>query len=277
MVRKGAKTQKRRSKTASKSKSAMGIPELRKSLDYISDYTNSLVKSGSKVTNEMAADFAKEWRKVFDKSMSLSSAKQYLESVMKTSKGTKQTRRRQHGGAYQARVNTMHGGAYHARVNTMHGGAYHARVNTMHGGAQDTTLTGAPLNHLTRPGVDIPYGKFLPYVEGGFWNPEQAPAADCATFKPVLPSAGLGSNSMKGGGFLDTISNAFSAGSFRPFIAQNPTTPQFDAQTAWKGQSLGPGPESWQQAWKPMMNSSPNPLPQIQSYVRDVTADVRTR
>ena len=253
MVRKGAKTQKRRSKTASKSKSAMGIPELRKSLDYISDYTNSLVKSGSKVTNEMAADFAKEWRKVFDKSMSLSSAKQYLESVMKTSKGTKQTRRRQHGGAYQA------------------------RVNTMHGGAQDTTLTGAPLNHLTRPGVDIPYGKFLPYVEGGFWNPEQAPAADCATFKPVLPSAGLGSNSMKGGGFLDTISNAFSAGSFRPFIAQNPTTPQFDAQTAWKGQSLGPGPESWQQAWKPMMNSSPNPLPQIQSYVRDVTADVRTR
>jgi hypothetical protein len=241
MVRKGAKTQKRRSKTGSKSKSAMGIPELRKSLDYIGEYTNSLVRSGSSVTKEMAAKFANEWRKVFGKSMSLSSAKQYLESVMKTSKGSKKTRRRQRGGA------------------------------------QDTTLTGAPINHLTRPGVDIPYGKFLPYVEGGFWNPEQAPAADCGTFKPVLPSAGLGSNSMKGGGLMSAISNAFSAGSFRPFIAQNPTTPQYDAQTAWKGQSLGPGPESWQQAWRPMLNSSPNPLPKIETYVRDVTADVRTR
>jgi hypothetical protein len=244
MVRKGGKTQKRR-KTTSKSKAtAIGIPELRKSLDYIGEYTNSLVKSGSKVTNEMAADFAKEWRKVFGKSMSLSSAKQYLESVMKTSKGPKRTKQtRKH----------------------------------MRGGAQDSTLTGAPLNHLTRPGVDIPYGKFLPYVDGGFWNPEQAPAADCGSFKPVLPSAGLGSNSMNGGGLMSAISNAFSAGSFRPFIAQNPTTAQYDAQTAWKGQSLGPGPEAWQQAWKPMSSSSSNPLPQIQSYVRDVSADVRTR
>jgi hypothetical protein len=191
------------------------------------------------VTKEMAAEFAKEWRKVFGKSMSLSSAKQYLESVVKTRK-TKQTRKQR-------------------------------------GGAQDTTLTGAPLAHMTRPGLDIPYGKFLPYVEGGFWNPEQAPAADCGSFKPVLPSAGLGSNSMKGGGLFSAISNAFSAGSFRPFIAQNPTTPQYDAQTVWKGQQLGPGPESWQQAWKPMMNATPNPLPKIQTYVRDVTADVRTR
>jgi hypothetical protein len=239
MVRKGSKTQKRR-KTQSKSKSALGIPELRKSLDYIGEYTNSLLQKGSSVTKEMAAEFANEWRKVFGKPMSLSSAKQYLESVMKTSKGSKRTRKQR-------------------------------------GGAQDTTLTGAPTAHLTRPGLDIPYGKFLPYVSSGFWNPEQAPAADCGTFKPVLPTAGLGSNSMKGGGVLDTISNAFSAGSFRPFIATNPTTLQYDAQTAWKGQPLGPGPESWQQAWKPMMNSSTNPLPKIQSYVRDVTADVRTR
>lgn len=244
MVRKGSKTQKR-SKTRSnpKPKAALGIPELRKSLDYISEYTSSLIESGSKITNEMAADFAKEWRKVFGKSMPLSSAKQYLESVMKTSKGVKQTRKRKH----------------------------------MRGGAQDSTLTGAPLNHLTRPGLDIPYGKFLPYVDGGFWNPEQAPAADCSTFKPVLPPAGMGSNSMKGGGLMSDISNAFSAGSFRPFVAQNPTTPQYDAQTAWKGQTLGPGPESWQQAWKPMTNASSNPFPQIQSYVRDVSADVRTR
>lgn len=241
MVRKGGKTHKR---SKAKPKAALGIPQLRKSLDYIGEYTNSILRSGSTVTKEMAADFAKEWQKVFGKSMSLASAKQYLESVMKTSKGpkrTKQTRRRQRGGA------------------------------------QDITLTGAPLNYLTRPGVDIPYGKFLPYVESGFWNPEQAPAADCGTFKPVLPPAGMGSNSMKGGGLMSAVSNAFSAGSFRPFIAQNPTTPQYDAQTAWKGQSLGPGPEAWQQAWKPMTSGSTNPFPQIQSYVRDVTADVRTR
>ena len=258
MVRKGAKTQKR-SRTASKSKSALGIPELRKSLDYIGDYTNSLLKKGSTVTKEMAAEFAKEWHKVFGKPMTLHSAKQYLESVMKTSKGSKRTRKQRGGSCL------------------MRGGSCQAGTSPMRGGAQDTTLTGAPMNHLTRPGVDIPYGKFLPYVSSGFWNPEQAPAADCGTFKPVLPTAGLGSNSMKGGGFLDTISNTFSAGSFRPFIAQNPTTPQYDTQTAWKGQPLGPGPEAWQQAWKPMMNGSSNPLPTIQNYVRDVTADVRTR
>lgn len=243
MVRKGAKTQKRRSKTRS-TMSAMGIPELRKSLDYIGEYTNSLVQSGKTVTKEMTVQFAKEWRKVFGKSMSLGAAKEYLESVMKTSKGPKRTK---------------------------------LTRKRMRGGAQDVTLTGAPLNHLTRPGVDIPYGQFLPYVSKGFWNPEQAPAADCGSFKPVLPPAGMGSNSMKGGGLLDTLSNAWSAATFRPAVATNPTTPQFDAQTAWKGQPLGPGPEAWQQAWKPMINSSPNPLPSVSTYVRNVTEDVRTR
>lgn len=244
MVRKGAKTQKRKKTRSTKSMSAMGIPELRKSLDYIGEYTNSLVQSGKTVTREMTIQFAKEWRKVFGKSMSLDSAKEYLESVMKTSKGpkrTKLTRKRQRGGA------------------------------------QDMTLTGAPMNHPTRPGVDIPYGQFLPYVNKGFWNPEQAPAADCGSFKPVLPPAGMGSNSMKGGGLMDVISNSWSAATFRPAVATNPTSPQFDAQTAWKGQELGPGPEAWQQAWKPMTGATSNSIPSAGTYTRDVTADVRTR
>lgn len=250
MVRKSSKTHKRRKASTAKasSMSAMGIPELRKSIDYIGDYTQSLVASGSKVTREMASDFAAEWRKVFGKTMPLESAKEYLESVLKTSKGPKRTK--------------------HTRK--------HMR-GTMRGGAQDTTLTGAPMAHLTRPGVDIPYGQFLPYVNKGFWNPEQAPAADCGTFKPVLPMAGTGSNSMKGGGFMSAISNAFSATSFRPFVATNPTTPQFDAQTAWKGQQLGPGPEAWQQAWKPMSSASAISIPSVGSYVRDVAADVQTK
>lgn len=222
-----------------KKSSALTIPELRKSLDGIATYSERLVRETTKSTKEMASEFAAEWKKVFGKSLALKTAEDYLEHMKRMMTGSKRatTRRKMRGG---------------------------------------TMLTGAPLDHLTRPGVDIPYGNFLPYVSKGFWNPEQAPAADCNTFKTVLPYAGTGSNKMNGGGIIDSVSQAAGAFGMRLFSAQNPPSVQQDAQTAWKGQPLGPGPDPSQQAWKPQMTGAPTSVPIVQTYTRDLSQDVLT-
>jgi hypothetical protein len=144
------------------------------------------------------------------------------------------------------------------------------RTRKHRGGAQNTMLTGAPNAYMTRPGTDLPYGNFLEYVSKGFWNPEPAIKWDPVRPPPVLPYAETGSNKMNGGGFLDALS-------MRPFVAQNPTTPALDAMYAWKGQNLGPGPESYQRAYS--YQSSPvgsamvlaNPV-----YTRTLANDVST-
>lgn len=133
----------------------------------------------------------------------------------------------------------------------------------------------APLDYLTRPGVDLPYGKFLDYVDKGFWNPEPAPAADCPGFKTVLPYAGTGSNRMSGGGIMSTLSNGLNAIGMRPFVAQNPPSIQQDAATAWRGQALGPGPEAWQSNYAIRSASGPATLvPNVGVYTRAMSADV---
>ena len=208
------------------------IPELRKSLDYVTQYTSGLIKSGTKSTKEMAAVFAEEWQKVFGSTLDTKTAESYIRHVMnKPVFGSKGTRRKMRGGS--------------------------------------VPMGGAPLDHLTRPGSDLPYGNFLKYVESGFWNPEPA------TFTPKgdLPPAGMGSNRMSGGGLLDSLSSMV----FRPFVATNPPSIQFDASTAWNGQSLGPGPDVTQQAWKLQPVGQNGTIPGLQTYPRMLTNDVTTR
>jgi hypothetical protein len=223
------KTQKRKTRRCP---SVATIPELRKSLEYISSYGERLVKSGSKSMKQMAAQFASEWKKTFGKTLSPSTAEQYIRSISSMKKG-KKTRK-------------------------------------MRGGAQSTELQGAPMAHLTRPGLDIPYGNFLKYVDSGFWNPEPAINWDCGKQTSVLPYPETGSNRMNGGGVL-------SAASFRPFVAVNPPSFQQDMMTAWKGQPLGPGPESWQRAYHyqlPASGPSSGTIPVAGVYNRDLTKDV---
>ena len=235
MPRHRGKTMKKRAKTQKSAKTAhkvLTIPELRKSLDYVTQYTSSLVKSGAKSTKEMAAAFAEEWHKVFGATLDMKTAESYIRHVMsKPTLGSKGTRRKMRGGS--------------------------------------APIAGAPLDHLTRPGLDLPYGNFLKYVESGFWDPEPA------TFKPQgdLPPAGMGSNRMSGGG----IGDMFSSMAFRPFVATNPTSVPFDAATAWSGQPLGPGPDVTAQAWKLQPVGQTSMTPGLNVYPRMLTSDVTMR
>jgi hypothetical protein len=232
----------RRAKTSKSAKgSAMSIPQLRKGLDHITDYTESLVKSGVTSTKQLAKQFAAEWHKVFGKRMSLSTAESYIKHMMgmKGKPGKKGTRK-------------------------------------LRGGSQ--SLAGAPMAALTRPGTDLPYGNFLEYVSKGFWNPEPAIKGDTGRDQSIaLPYAGTGSNKISGGGLLSSLSNGLSAISFRPFQAENPSSPQQDMMSAWKGQGMGPGPESWQQTWTPRLQPGAAPNPTLGVFQRELTRDVTTR
>jgi hypothetical protein len=89
---KRGKTVKRRSK-----QTALTIPELRKGLDYIQQYSTSLVKSGGKSISEMASKFAAEWKKVFGKTLSKNAAEAYIRNMFDMKKKYKKTRKQRGG------------------------------------------------------------------------------------------------------------------------------------------------------------------------------------
>jgi hypothetical protein len=232
MVR--VKKTRKQSKSRKQSSKTKTIPELRQSLDHITQYTSDLIKSGATSTKELASKFAFEWKKVFGKSMSLSTAESYIQHLMNMKKGPKKGK--------------------------------HTRK--LRGGM-------APLDYLTRPGTDIPYGNFLSYVSKGFWNPEPSIKYDIA---PVIPYAETGSNRMNGGGVLDSITNSLSALTTRPFIAQNPQSPQHDMQTLWKGQGIGPGPDSYDRAYQYQMPQGPGSVAvSTPVYSRILSNDISTK
>lgn len=90
---------------------------------------------------------------------------------------------------------------------------------------------------------------------------------------------------MGGGGLLDIISAPFSAAlsvppipamTNRPFIATNPVSAGHDAQMAWKGQNIGPGPEAWQSNHQPYrFGNSILPVPTYSILQRDMQTDVK--
>jgi hypothetical protein len=242
------KTRKNKTKSRKHGK-VLTIPELRHSLEHISNYTDMLVRSGNASVKDVAASFAVEWKKVFGKTLSPKVAESYIKTMMKKKgKGTRKLR----GGA--------------------------------------AILTGAPLEALTRPDTDLPYGKFPSYVSGGFVNPEPAILKDCGTQQGILPQAGMGSNRMNGGGIFDYVfpvavppamdifgpARQFAnAATFRPFLAQNPTTPQHDMMTGIKGMSSPSGPESWQHSWKSHTNpNTPTGAPTVGIYNRTLSNDI---
>lgn len=243
MPRRGSKTMKKRGSRKVGDAKVLTIPELRKSMDYITAYSTKLITSSKKSVKELAKDFSAEWKKVFGKTLSPKIAESYVRHILTTKKGkSKSTTRRK-----------------------------------MRGGAQDMTLTGAPLDYMTRPGVPLPYGNFLEYVNKGFWNPEPAILQDCGRQVGVMPTTNISSN-QAGGGVFDWLRQSADAITFRPFVAQNPSTVQQDAMSTWKGQGTGPGPESWQQAWTPKLSATPlPPMTAVAVYDRNIRNDVTTR
>ena len=223
----------------------MTIPEVRSSLKHISDYTESILRSGKATTKQNINKFIAEWRRVFGKKISYKAAKSYIESMMKVSKGN--------------------------CTRKMRGGS---------GG--ENLLYGSPIQQMMRPGGVLPYGNYPPYLNHFMKYPEPAIQQDCGTQQGILPQAGMGSNvvmkggrRMKGGGLFSGASNLISAAMMRPFVGENPTSNQANLMTAWKGLPSPPGPESWQKTWVPHMNPhSPPPLTSVLSYNRDLTNDI---
>ncbi len=153
--------------------------------------------------------FASEWKKVFGKTLSQKVAEDYLKHMMKMKKRGKFTRKHRGG----------------------------------------NILAGAPLDHMTRPGTDLPHGNYTKYVDGGFWTPQPAILKDCGTQQGVVPQPGTGNNLIKGGGILSSLQTGLSAMTFRPVEAQSPPTGQHNIMTTWKGLPHSPGGESYKQAW----------------------------
>jgi len=194
-------------------------------------YAHGLAHKKGATVKTLANSFAAEWKRTFGKTLPKKVAESYIKTMMKKSKG-KGTRKLYRGGAI---------------------------------------LTGAPLAALTRPDTDLPHGQFQKYVSGGFVNPEPGITKSCGSQQGIMPQAGMGSNlmkAMKGGAFFDyafpldasaPVRNFLNAATFRPFIAQNPLTPQHNMMTNLKGVAPPPGAESWQKNWT--YHSSPYSAP----------------
>jgi hypothetical protein len=138
----------------------MNIPELKESFGKIEKATHDLLKEGLD-EKETIKKFQALWQSVFYRSVSFESAKAFLEVKRATKPSKKGTRK-----------------------------------NKQQGGAG---LQGAPLDYVTRPGVDGGYGSFPAYQLAGLDSYNKfnqiGMDADCGKvdITPLVPT-GIGSN-----------------------------------------------------------------------------------
>ena len=240
--RKSRKTMRKNKGSRGHKKQSMTIPELRMGLHHISDISNKLCNTKMPHEKKVAA-FQSEWHHVFGKKMDAKVASHYIRHM---EKGKRTTRKMRGGGS----------------------------------------LDGAPVDYMMRPGAPLPHGGYPQYVSKGFDVGVPLPGinASCGSQGGTVPYAGTGSNQVGGGNpvmdalgsMFGSVGTAASAISFRPYTATNPATTLMNVGTSWKGQSTGPGSESWQQAWSPRMSPGPNPvIPIAQALQRYLPVDVR--
>jgi len=85
---------------------------------------------------------------------------------------------------------------------------------------------GAPLDFQTRPGIDGVYGSFPQYQTGGlsFYDTinKQGMFQECGkvNITPTIPVSISSNRVQGGGGILDTLSDAMTLATTRPFVAQ---------------------------------------------------------
>jgi hypothetical protein len=92
-----------------------------------------------------------------------------------------------------------------------------------------STLQGAPVDFQTRPGVDGVHGSFNPYIGSGFAfgntinQPGMFQSCGVANTTPKV-AADMGSNAVKGGGFVQAASDALFTLTSRPLPSYLPPT-----------------------------------------------------
>ena len=211
--RKGNATR-RRSSIKPLSARSLTIPELKHSFDSLENGVHKLLKDGGNQA-EQTKKFQILWKTIFHKPVSKSAAESYLH--IKRLAGTRPV---------------------HRSTRKMKGGA----------GA----LAGAPLDHMTGPGVDAVYGSFPAYQTQGltFYNTvnQAGIAQECGTkdFTPAVPEM-IGSNEpLKGGGKksqraggIGDLAHLMSA---KPIQETSPPGTLQDLQQFWQGKPLGASP-----------------------------------
>jgi hypothetical protein len=169
-------------------KTVTTLPELKSIFTSLRKGTIEILKSSSS-TKERITKFKKLWFTLMHSPVEPVAAEAYLRVMETGSSRRNSTRKAQKGGA----------------------------------AAQ---MSGAPLDFQTRPGIDGVHGSFPQYLTGGlsFYDTvnQQGMFKGCGTenITPIVPES-ISSNKLQGGGgVLDTLSDAVSLATTRPFVAQ---------------------------------------------------------
>ncbi len=176
-------------------KRALSIPELKAAFDALEQETVRILRQGT--ADAQLKEFKAAWQRIFHRPVSTAAAESYL-AVKRTA----------------------------PRRNTTRKGN-----KSQMGGA---ALAGAPLDYMTRPGLDGVYASVPKYLSSGldFYNTinQTAMSKDCGVvdITPKVPIT-IGSNEvMKGGA---------------PPATGNPPTPMNAAKLYWSGKPVGPSPD----------------------------------
>lgn len=199
-TRKGKKTRKAARRTPSQKggAKALTIPELRTAFDALDQETRRILRDTTSADKQVK-EFQAVWKRIFHRPVSTAAAEGYLAVKRAGHTPRSNTTRKQKGGA--------------------------------------AALAGAPLDYMTRPGVDGAHVSVPQYVSGGltFYNHinQDALLKDCGVVDttPKVPLM-IGSNEVMKGGYVSDFEMS------RPAAATVPVNPLQAAQMFWAGKSL---------------------------------------
>lgn len=183
---------------------ALSIPELKKAFDAVDAETKSILKMASKDAQIKA--FQTLWRSVFHRPVTKEAAEGYL--AIKRTAGPAGPR---------------------------------GKTRKMRGGST-APIAGAPLDYVTRPGIDGVHGSFPTYQAQGlsFYNTvnQEGMAQECG-IKDITPQvpASIGSNEVMSGGAASDFAQILGN---RPVAAVSPPSFTQNIQSYWQGRPVGP-------------------------------------
>lgn len=262
-------------KSSGKRKSAMSIPELRRSFESIESIGRKLAAEvhAKKLSKSSAVTaYAKEWKRIFGRPFPHKNALAAIEHAMSMKK--------QHGGGPGLPLAPLTGGG--ADMTPLQEMA--AKTGSMVGGSAPVSWSGLqPGNYVAPalPGQVTPAGyqangSFLPYVEKGFdvGVPQVALASQCGNQPSFpMPAANLGSNAVTPAGATPIGSTTYMKGgrrgrnsrkgltrrrmrggaaslamAFRPLDSSNPSGALYDQVASFKGIAPPASPDPTQPA-----------------------------
>ena len=209
----------------------LSIPQLRKAFEHIQQIAKKI--AAGPIKDDDVALFIKEWKQTFGKSLANKEARAYLDHIKSM------------GLTGDDKKRTMSKTTRKSRGGQAGGGA---------------ALGGAPLDHVTSPGVYGVYGNFPPYVAQGFGIgiPEVSQNRPAIPDPPMTVPDSVGSGAIlrggggRGKGSRKQRNKKSIAGTRRRkqqggsnfILRTEPTTVIHDAKTFWQGQPMPTSPSA---------------------------------